>query len=78
MIIRKLFAVITLIDFLNSNENAFNWDTELVYNPDRELAKSPHVVVSSDGWILEQVAAWYNLGAYIIENHIKDGNIIEV
>ena len=61
-----------------SNECHFNWEVELVFDPDKVLAKSQNVVVSSDRWILDNAEKWFNLGAYILENKIDDKNIIEV
>ncbi len=55
-----------------------NWNVELVYNPDTVLAQSKNIVISSDGWILNQVQHWFNLGAYIIEHKIPNPQIIEV
>lgn len=61
-----------------SSENQFNWEVDLVYNPDKTLAESKHIVVSSDGWVLDNSDKWLNLGAYIIENFIQDTNLIVV
>lgn len=61
-----------------SRENQFNWDVELVFNPDKVLASSENIVVSSDGWVLDRAQKWFNLGAFLIENHIKESNIILV
>jgi len=61
-----------------SEANEFNWSVELVYAPDKVLAKSKEVVISSDGWILDQAEKWFNLGAYIIDNNIADASIIKV
>ncbi len=61
-----------------SQANSFNWNVALRFNPDKSLAKSKHVVISSDGWILNRAGQWFNLGAYIIENYISQANIIEV
>ncbi|MGB0429534.1 MAG: DUF434 domain-containing protein [Bacteroidia bacterium] len=41
--------------------NNYNWQVELVYNPDKVLAESEHVVVSSDAWILNEAKHWFNL-----------------
>ncbi len=59
-------------------ENDFDWDVELVYDPDKVLAKSKHIVISSDGWILENVDKWFNMGAYLIENNLIEANVITV
>lgn len=61
-----------------SRMNDFGWEVELVYDPDKVLAKSEHVVISSDGWILKQAKRWFNLGAVLIENHIEESTVVEV
>lgn len=60
-----------------SKTNEFNWTVELVFNPDKVLAKSNSIVISSDGWILDRAKRWFNLGAYLIEHHLTNLNIIE-
>ena len=62
-----------------STEYGFNWEIELVFDPDKVLAESNHIVISSDGWILDQTRRWFNLGAYIIRSVSTNPNsIIEV
>lgn len=61
-----------------AKDNDFNWDVELLFNPDKALAESKNIVVSSDGWILDRAEKWFNLGKYLIEKHLKDVNIFEV
>ncbi|MEL6942720.1 MAG: DUF434 domain-containing protein, partial [Bacteroidota bacterium] len=61
-----------------SEINEYGWEVELVFNPDQELVKSEQVIISSDGWILDQVKQWFNLGGYIIEQRIKDAVLISV
>ena len=56
----------------------FNWEVELVFNPDTVLVKNNNVVISSDGWILDRVDKWFNLGNYLIENRIEDASVISV
>ena len=56
----------------------FNWQVELVFSPDKVLAKSDTIVISSDGWILNHAKAWFNLSAYLIENYLKESNVIDV
>lgn len=53
----------------------FDWQVELVYSPDKLLSATQEVVVTSDGWVLDEAERWYNLGARIIENHFPDANI---
>jgi len=61
-----------------SRNNDFNWEVELVFNPDKVLAESEQVVISSDGWILNRAQHWFNLGAYIIEKHIQSSNTLVI
>ena len=61
-----------------SKANHFDWEVELVFDPDKILSESSKIVVSSDGWILDRANRWFNLGAYIIENQITNSNIIEI
>ena len=58
-----------------SNESNFNFEVDLVFSPDKVLAESKQIVVSSDGWILDQAEKWFNLGVYLIEKHIPDVNL---
>jgi Uncharacterized conserved protein len=57
-------------------EHQFNWSVELVFDPDKVLAKSKNVVVSSDGWILNQAENWFNLGVMLVEDHIQEVNVL--
>lgn len=50
----------------------FDWEIELVYNPDKVLAESKNIVVSSDGWILDRAENWFNLNAYLLENELQN------
>lgn len=61
-----------------SAANNFAWEVELVFSPDKLLAKSEAVVVTSDGWILDEAKHWFNFGAYLIEHHLSGINVIAV
>lgn len=58
-----------------AEQNNFPWEIFLVNNPDRTLAELDVIVVSSDGWVLNHSARWFNLGAYLLENKISDSTI---
>lgn len=60
-----------------AKQHNFPWSVELVFNPDKQLAVSNDIVISSDGWILNECKAWFNLGAYLIENHLTKTNVID-
>lgn len=65
---------VMLLDIANIHN--LNWEVELVYNPDKELAIFDGIVISSDGWILDKAEHWFNLGARIIIKNIKPENLI--
>lgn len=48
----------------------------LDYAPDKLLAESKDVVVSSDAWIIDRAAQWFNLAGYIIETSITEANVV--
>lgn len=59
----------------------FDWDVQLVYNPDKELVTLPaidNIVVSADAMVLEGAKKWFNLGAYIMDKHINPLNLIDL
>jgi hypothetical protein len=57
------------MEILNiAKENNWNWEADLDYSPDKLLAQSNHIVVSSDAWILENASAWFNLIEELIPN----------
>jgi hypothetical protein len=43
------------------------WTAEVVMNPDRELAETTDVVVTSDSVVLDRAGAWLNLAALALE-----------
>ena len=60
-----------------AEEEGFNWQVELVYSPDKVLAESSNIVVSSDGWVLDQTERWFNLGALLVES-MENATIVEI
>lgn len=60
-----------------SRNHAFNWEVELVFDPDKVLIQSPNIIISSDGWILSQAQKWFNLSSYLIAQHLQEANVIE-
>ena len=61
-----------------SQEKNYHWEVSLVNSPDKVLVVSENVVVSSDGWILNQVKQWVNLGVYLVDNFVKKAELIVV
>lgn len=58
----------TLLSTL-SRKHTYPWQILLAYNPDKLLAESNHIIASSDAWILDRAAQWFNLSGAIIEVH---------
>jgi hypothetical protein len=54
-----------------AEKHGFPWEIILDNHPDKYLIDNKGLVCSSDGWVLNECTAWFNLGAYIIDN-IKD------
>lgn len=46
---------------------AWQWQIELLNNPDKALAEAQGVVITSDGWILDRAPqGWFNMLKYLI------------
>lgn len=60
-----------------SYKQNFSWEVELMYNPDKALIASDKIAITSDGWVLNEVRAWFNLPAYLVNKKLIRGNIIE-
>lgn len=56
-------------------QKKWRWDAELVINPDKNLAISPAIAISSDSWVIEQANSWFNLLAYLIKEKKNEANI---
>jgi len=48
-----------------AEEQGYNWQVELVYNPDKVLASSENVIISSDAFILNECKQWFNIVEYL-------------
>ena len=54
-----------------AEKHGFSWEIILDNHPDKYLINNKGLVCSSDGWVLNDCTAWFNLGAWII-NHTPD------
>ena len=57
---------------------SWNWQVELSYNPDQVLAESSDIVITSDGWVLDQAQRWFNLGKLLLQEHLTEVSIVRV
>lgn len=60
-----------------AKENGWNWQTALLDNPDKVIATSSGVAITSDSAILDAVQQWTNLNAYLIERHFRTAWLID-
>lgn len=51
-----------------AEQHGFNWDAILDHNPDKYIANSDKVAVTSDAWILDRASSWFNLIDYIVDD----------
>ncbi len=65
-----------ILDF--AAENTLNWEAELQYNPDKYLAESAGIIISSDAWILDHCREWFNLIGYLIREENLSVNLIKM
>lgn len=57
-------------------EHDFNWEVELVNNPDKALVSDESCIpISSDSWIIDHAKGWFNLHKYIVQ-HIFQAEVI--
>ncbi len=59
-------------------EHHLNWEAELQYNPDKFLAESSEIIISSDAWILDHCKEWFNLIGYMIKEENLSANLISL
>lgn len=64
-----------ILDF--ALENKLNWEAELQYNPDKFLAESSEIIISSDAWILDHCKEWFNVIEYLIQEEKLSVNLIK-
>ena len=57
-------------------ENQYDWKVELVYNPDKIIAESNCIAVTSDAWILDNASANFNLMKYVLSQMTVNENVI--
>ncbi len=67
----------SLIGRLAQSKN-WEWEIELVTNPDARLIKSENIVASSDSVILDGCKRWVNLAAEIIKSSISDVKTVDL
>jgi hypothetical protein len=53
-----------------AEKHGWNWDIQIVPNPDAVLSSSSEIVASADSAILDACQSWVNLARLVIERHL--------
>lgn len=59
-------------------EAGWNWRVELVYNPDKVLAETDHIAVTSDSAILDRCGRWFNLARWAIDHRVPRAHVVNL
>ena len=59
-------------------ERGWNWQVQLVVDPDYILSRTPKVIATADSVILDRCERWANLARQIIRAHVPDAWMIEL
>jgi hypothetical protein len=59
-------------------EAGWNMTVDLVFNPDRVLWESGHVIATSDGVVLDRCQRWVNLARHIISERLPQTRLVEL
>ncbi|WP_299621244.1 DUF434 domain-containing protein [uncultured Tenacibaculum sp.] len=54
-----------------AKKHDYNWDVILENNPDKVIANSESVAITSDAWILDRASIWFNLIAELLPKDYK-------
>lgn len=57
--------------------HCWNWQSELIENPDQVILGGDKIAITSDSAILDGEVQWVNLGAYLIANHFHKPWLID-
>ncbi len=60
-----------------AEEHNYNWEILLDNNPDKFIAESGNIAISSDAWVLDNSNSWCNMVRHIVDNHIPQKNVVE-
>ncbi|EAY26553.1 DUF434 domain-containing protein [Microscilla marina] len=61
-----------------ATQQGWAWEAELVYNPDKALVETGKIVVSSDGWVIDNSKHWFNMMAYLLDQKLLVANVKDV
>ena len=57
--------------------HAWDWQVELVHDPDDVLGLTEHIVASADSYILDNAVRWTNLASDVVRVSVPDAWIVD-
>lgn len=61
-----------------ARELGWDWQIELVFNPDAVLAAAGEIVASADSVVLDRCRKWFNLGREIVTARVPDAAVVDL
>lgn len=61
-----------------ATQAGWDWQVELVQNPDPILAAADDFIATADSVILDQSRRWINLAREVIASNIPDANVVDL
>jgi len=61
-----------------ANERGWTWSVELEFNPDKRIAASQKIAITSDSVVLDRVAKWVNFKRHLIETRLAQSWIVDL
>jgi len=61
-----------------AEQNGWNWQVELVHNPDPILAGTDGIVATADSVILDRCKQWFNFTRTILDTCIPEANVVDM
>lgn len=61
-----------------ASEHGWPWQVRAEFNPDRTIANSPNLAVTTDSNVIDHATHWLNLFRIIIESHIPQPWLIDL
>jgi hypothetical protein len=59
-------------------ERGWNWDANLVHNPDSVLISTDQIVATADSQILDKTPRWFNLARVAIDSRVSNAWILDL
>lgn len=61
-----------------AEQQGWDWDASLLYDPDQALIETEQVVVSSDSVILDKADQWFNLARFLVDQYIPEARLVRL